>query len=68
MWQGILSILQHVLQLLSGWQEKSERNEIKQDGKNEEKLENITIINDRKRRAADIINGVLNDKEADSDK
>lgn len=68
MWQGILSILGAILQLLSGWQKASEKQEIKQDGKNEEKLENITIINDRKRRAADIINGVRKRKKADSDK
>lgn len=67
MWGAILSLLSSIAALLSGWQEERQKEKIKQDGRNEEKLENIDIIQRRKSRARAIIDR-LRDEKANSDK
>lgn len=69
MWfQGLLSILRYGLQLWSGLLEASEKEKIKQDGKNEQTIENISIVNNRKSRARAIIERLRRQDEADSNK
>lgn len=67
MWGAILSLLSSIAALLSGWQEERQKEKIKQDGRNEEKLENIDIIQRRKSRARAIIDR-MRDEKANSDK
>ena len=68
MWRAILSLLSSIAALLSGWQKDRQEQRIREDGKNEEKLKGISVINKRKSHARDIINGVLNDEKSNNDK
>lgn len=68
MWGAILSLLSSIAALLSGWQKDSQTEKIKQNGRNEEKLENISIIRRRKSRARAIIDRLRKEREANRDK
>lgn len=64
MWQDILSILGAILQLLSGWQKASEKQEIKQDGKNEHIIEEIKEHRKRVNSAKSILERMRNAKDS----